>query len=187
MVSLSAQAVATQAVADARTVGTPSAVAELYLAGASDVRRLVAHAVHARETHVEDACQVAWARLMAHRCHVQRRAAIAWVVRTAIHEMCRSLRRDRPLVAMSELADEAGEYPTLGLTAPLDELVEERSRLWVLDALPVRQRKLLWLRAFGFSYDEVAAEAGMSLRAVERQLQRARRRLLADAQPDPGV
>lgn len=173
-----------QVVPDVRTVGTLSEVAELYFRSAGDVRRVVAHAVHAREASVEDACQVAWGRLIVHRRHVQRGAAIAWVVRTAVHEACRSLRRDLGLVPLSDLADEEGEYPVVGLTRPLEEVVEQRARLWPLAGLPLRQRKVVWLQALGFSYVEMADQTGSSRRTVERQLLRGRHRLLAAAGED---
>lgn len=156
------------------SVDTLAEVAELYGRSAETVRRLVGHGVRAPEAVVEDACQVAWGRLIAHRRQVCREGAIAWLVRTAIREAFRTLRRDLRLVALDELVDEDGER--LGLT-PVDEILDHRLRLWQLASLPARQRRLLWLQAFGFSYAEMAAETGASLRAVERQLCRGRRRL----------
>ena len=46
--------------------------------------------------------------------------------------------------------------------------------------LGARQRQVLIPFAAGFSYQEIAAATGLSPRAIERTLKRARRRLRAD-------
>jgi DNA-directed RNA polymerase specialized sigma24 family protein len=59
--------------------------------------------------------------------------------------------------------------------------VEWRERLELVHRLPARQQRLLWLKAIGLSYTEIAAESGLTVRSVERQLQRGRARLRAAA------
>ena len=63
--------------------------------------------------------------------------------------------------------------------------MEPRLRLEPLRELPERQQRLIWLHGLGFHYPEMAAQTGMSLRAVERQLMKGRRTLrLLDAVGD---
>jgi RNA polymerase sigma factor (sigma-70 family) len=67
---------------------------------------------------------------------------------------------------------------SLGGGSPgLAELAEQHAQLEAISALPGRQQRLVWLQGLGFSYDEMAAQTGVSHRTVERQLLRARRRL----------
>ena len=148
-------------------------VAELYAAQAIRVRRLVRLNVQAPDALVEDACQVAWMRLVDHRARVRRDAATRWLVRVAVNEALKLVRRSARDLSLDELSDERGEGP---LRAPslIDELAEQRSRLEAIRELPGRQQHLVWLAGLGFSYEEMAGETGASRRTVERQLLRAR-------------
>jgi DNA-binding CsgD family transcriptional regulator len=69
-----------------------------------------------------------------------------------------------------------------------ERLVEARERLALLDGVPERGRRALWLQAAGLSYEEMAAYTGDSERTVERQLMRAKRALeRAQAESDRAV
>src|ERR1700722_9238452 len=80
-------------------------VAGLFEQRAGEVHRLVRHEVRAPEAVIEDACQIAWIRLVDHRERVGRDTVVAWLVTTAMHEALKLLRRERrehqlaPLVA----------------------------------------------------------------------------------------
>ena len=52
-----------------------------------------------------------------------------------------------------------------------------RLRLELLQELPERQERLIWLQGLGFNYPEMATETDMTVRTVERQLMKARRNL----------
>ncbi len=56
----------------------------------------------------------------------------------------------------------------------MEVLAEQHDLLRLPTALPVRQRRVLWLKAIGFSYDEISTETGETVRTVQRQLLRAR-------------
>jgi RNA polymerase sigma factor (sigma-70 family) len=157
-------------------------VARLYGEEAVRVRRIVRMSVTAPPALIEDACQVAWTRLLIHRARLRRESARAWLVRVAIREVVKSIqreRRERSLEALLEQgrrstvggADEA--EMTLSTPALIEDLVEQRNRLESIDALPERQRRLVWLQGLGLSYREMAGETGMTRRTVERQLIRA--------------
>jgi RNA polymerase sigma factor (sigma-70 family) len=157
-------------------------VARLYGEEAVRVRKLVRLHVVASPALVEDACQVAWCRLLIHRARVRRSSARAWLVRVAVHEALKALARERRERSLDAL-QERDERPDLGrdceptmLPTPMliDDLVEQRARLESMRALPDRQRRLLWLQGLGLSYREMAGETGMTRRTVERQLMRAR-------------
>jgi RNA polymerase sigma factor (sigma-70 family) len=160
-------------------------VARLYVEEAISVRRIVRMSVTAPPAVIEDACQVAWTRLLIHRARLRRDSARAWLVRVAIHETIRSIeraRRERSLEALLEnggrsapsgVADADGEM-TLSTPALIEDLVEQKNRLESIQSLPERQRRLVWLQGLGLSYREMAGETGMTRRTVERQLIRAR-------------
>jgi RNA polymerase sigma factor (sigma-70 family) len=157
-------------------------IARLYREEALSVRRLVRMQVVASSALVEDACQVAWCRLLVHRLRVRRESARAWLVQVAVHEALKALareRRERSLEALQERdggrdRERDAEPATLPTPALIDDLVEQRARLDCVRALPDRQRRLVWLQCLGLSYREMAGETGMTRRTVERQLIRAR-------------
>jgi DNA-directed RNA polymerase specialized sigma24 family protein len=61
--------------------------------------------------------------------------------------------------------------------AGLEELVWRREQVHSVRLLSVRQQRLVWLRALGFSYAEIATYESASNRTIRRQLERAQRRL----------
>ena len=130
---------------------------------------------------IEDACQIAWCRLLIHRARLRPESARAWLVRVAVHEALRSIRRDARMRSLEELRERDGRHDDGrvdhgAVPAPdlIEELVEQRARLDSVRGLPDRQRRLLWLQGLGLSYREMAGETGMTRRTVERQLMRAR-------------
>jgi RNA polymerase sigma factor (sigma-70 family) len=158
--------------AELEYVETLQSVAELYATQAVRVRRLVHLRLTAPDAVVEDACQVAWMRLVRNRSRVRRETAACWLVRVAAREAVRQLRRgerDRPLEG---LEDDQSRAPDL-----IEQLADSQTRLGVLERLPERQRRLVWLQGLGFNYAEMAGVTGDSPRTVERQLTRARQRL----------
>jgi len=142
-------------------------IGELYGTLASRLEQIVRLDVHASDAVIEDACQVAWCRLLRHCDRVHRETVMAWLARTAVHEAFRSLRRDRREEAL-ESAELASSQ------AQPEELLLQRERLNEVAALPARQQRLVWLHAFGLTYVEIAARERCTRRTVERQLHRAR-------------
>jgi RNA polymerase sigma factor (sigma-70 family) len=156
-------------------------VSALFTEQSLRIRRMVRAQARGSEQLVEDACQLAWLRLVQRRACVRRNAATAWLVRTAIHEAFRQMRRDARDVSLDAWRDEAAEPPVRRTPALIDELAEQRARLEAIRSLPERQQRLVWLQALGLSYVEMAGETGASRRTVERQLTRARRTLEQEA------
>jgi RNA polymerase sigma factor (sigma-70 family) len=152
-------------------------VAELYAASAGRVAQQVRHGIRAPEPVIEDACQVAWSRLIHHRGRVRRETAIAWVVKTAIHEALKLIRREHRELSLDALLEQAAEKTPTGTTPSLQELVELRARLDSIRLLPERQQRLVWLQGLGLSYTEMASQTGATTRTVERQLLRAKHKL----------
>jgi RNA polymerase sigma factor (sigma-70 family) len=157
-------------------------VAELYRALSKPLERVVRSDVQAPAPVIEDACQFAWARLVHHRGTVRREAAFGWLVKTALHEAFKLIRRDGREVSL-EAEIEAGHDKPDHRPGPLD-LYERRERLGTLGSLSARQQRLLWLYGLGFTYTEIAARDGCTPRTVERQLQRARATLREAAGED---
>jgi RNA polymerase sigma factor (sigma-70 family) len=153
-------------------------VGEMYSALAGRLRQIVRADVRAPDALIEDACQVAWSRLIRHRGGIRREATLAWLVTTASREAVRLNRRSNRELSLDELAERRCEFgePVCGTTAP-DEIVELRARLDLIGELPQRQQRLVWLQGLGLSYAEMAGYTGASPRTVERQLLRAKRAL----------
>lgn len=141
--------------------------------------RSVGRAVSAPETVVEEACAFAWQRLV--ECQPRRSERIfAWLRTVAIREAWRLARRERVCLRLDEPARE-GAMALHELIADrrssLDVRLEAVAALELVASLPPRQRRLLSLQLAGFSYAETASITGDSLRTVDRQLQRAHRRM----------
>lgn len=139
--------------------------------------QIVGGCVNASEAVIEDACQAAWTQLIWNRQRVMLRTAPGWLVRTGLHE-ARRLTRLESREPSLEL-EVAGRSNQLGgaTSAEPDELLAQRERLRTVSALPDRQQRLIWLRALGFTHDEMAWHERCTTRTVHRQLDRARRRL----------
>jgi RNA polymerase sigma factor (sigma-70 family) len=125
---------------------------------------------------IEDACQTAWSRLLAHREGVRHEAALSWLATTAVREAVKLVARERREASLDATLERFGDAGLLSPSAPPDELLERRQRLASVAELPERQQRLVWLHAVGLSYTEIAALTGDTKRMVERQLLQAKRR-----------
>lgn len=157
-------------------------IEELYARKAGTVRRLVAGCARVPDAVVEDACQTAWERLCSHEdVSLQPAVAVRWLVVTASRVAWRHGRRREIPVGAWQPADEDGHGEPAGEAAdPLDVAIErERSRELAgrLDVLTDRERRFLVMRAAGLSYREIGERTGATMRTVERQIVRGRRKL----------
>jgi RNA polymerase sigma factor (sigma-70 family) len=146
-------------------------VAELYDGLSARLEQIVRLAVDASDPVVEDACQFAWDQLIRHRTRVRRDTALWWLARTAVREASKLVRLQQRYLSLDSLV-EADVEP--GSAGP-EELVLQRERLDSIARLPERQRQMVWLRALGLSYAEIAVQTDCTVRTVERQLMRAKR------------
>jgi RNA polymerase sigma factor (sigma-70 family) len=132
--------------------------------------------VHASDQVIEDACQFAWARLVAHADGLRGTGTLTWLAKTAIREAFKLSRRDRRELSLEHALETDGDV--LGPPGPApDELIQAREQLASISLLPERQQRLLWLQGLGLSYREMAAHVHCSERTIERQLLRAKRGL----------
>jgi RNA polymerase sigma factor (sigma-70 family) len=151
--------------------------AELYRSLSARLERIVGVEVQAPREVIEDACHDAWTKLINRSEQIQRETALSWLVTTAVRQAWRLDRRER-----REASLEAATEATVELRAPAwrsepVEHVEQKERLGEIRQLPERQQRLIWLRAAGLSYIEMAAYTGESVRTVERQILRATSRM----------
>ena len=152
---------------------------ELYVELARRLEQTVRKEVRASAPLIEDACQFAWWRLVVHAHRVQRKAALSWLAKTAVHEGLKLIRREERDLSLDARLEGGGEASLFGRSPGPDELAEQRAQLELLCVLPSRQRMVLVLQAAGFSYEETAVGLGMSRRTVERQIMRGRQELRA--------
>ena len=140
-------------------------VGELYGSFADRLEQIVRLDVRASDALIEDACQVAWFRLLHHCQRVHRETVMAWLARTAVNEAL-EVAAPRPARTAARRRDRgrrgAGEFPVAGATP--HELADLRERLQEVHRLPERQQRLVWLHALGLSYAEMAAHEGCTLR-----------------------
>jgi RNA polymerase sigma factor (sigma-70 family) len=162
---------------DECALGQIGEVAELYARSAGLVRGQVCSEVTASEAVIDDACQFAWIRLLHHHHRVGRDRAVSWLITTALHEVFKLVRRDGHDLSLEELIEDTGDLRINRTAPPPAETVGARLRLELLRELPERQERLIWLQGLGFNYPEMATEADMTVRTVERQLMKARRTL----------
>lgn len=151
---------------------------ELYATLAARVHRIVRGGVRGPDPDIDDACQLAWTRLVDHRADVGRDTALGWLVKTARREAVRLVARscrDLSLDALTEGGD-PGELIDLRAASP-EVLFEHHERVAELRRLPVRQQRLLWLQALGLNYEEMGRHEHATTRTVDRQLYRAKQSL----------
>jgi RNA polymerase sigma factor (sigma-70 family) len=153
-------------------------IAELYRALSGRLERIVRVSIRAPEPVIEDACQIAWSRLVDRQDQIRRETALAWLATTARREALKVLCRQRRELSLEELGEDAPETPA-GAQTTVEEIVEHRARLGSISQLSERQQRLVWLQGLGLSYVEMAGYTGASTRTVERQILRARRTLRA--------
>jgi RNA polymerase sigma factor (sigma-70 family) len=150
-------------------------IAAYFAANAAALERTVARHVVASRAVVEDACSIAWSKLV-------RRADIRlgsdgfwWLYRVAVREVWRltsEARRERSLDA-----DADADVDRLTIGDDVAMIAERRQTPRALNELPERQARILVLHGCGFTYAEIARMAGAMYRTVDRQLRRARERL----------
>lgn len=140
--------------------------------------RILVNNLQVSESILEDACQTAWSLLLGLRGSVEAGSELGWLSTTAMRHALMLQRRQHE----TEPLDEGAQLFELARYRPLDEgperTVEIQQRLAEITVLPVRQRQLVWLQGLGYEYQEIAAATGTSRRTVERQLQRAYKRLV---------
>ena len=151
-------------------------LSDLYRALSEPLVNAVRRDVRAPDPVIEDACQFAWTRLIYLHGRVTPEATLTWLARTAVREAVKLIRRDGREQSL-ELGLETGLDHAGGATP--HDLAEQHERLRLVDSLPDRQQRFVWLQALGFSYTEIALHTGSSERTVERQLLRAKRGLRA--------
>lgn len=150
----------------------------LYAALAVRLRQIVGSQVQGvPDPVIEDACQVAWSRLIRYQGSVQRDRALGWLATTASREAIRMVRHQYRERSLDQLAEEGFPRAPRATVTSIEELVQQRARLQTIDRLPERQQRLVWLQGLGLSYTEMAAHEGATPRTVERQLMRAKKRL----------
>jgi RNA polymerase sigma factor (sigma-70 family) len=154
---------------------------ELYRLLSPRLRQVVRANVRAPEPVIEDACQIAWSRLMRHSEPLRREAVLSWLATTAIREAFKLSRRDRRELSLDAELERIGELPIPSTAPGPAEVVELRDRLAEVGRLPERQQRLVWMHAAGLTYVEMASRTGDTLRTVERQLLRAKGRLEREA------
>lgn len=152
-------------------------VGAFFAAQHETLEHTVDRAVFATPTVLEDACQYAWCQLVRRDDITLDRHGFWWLYGVAVHEvwlLTGKQRNEQPIDALGPETIPADVFTSLD-DVPLT--VERRELIRLIDGLPERQRRLIILRATGFSYAEIARMTGDTTRTVERQLRRARENL----------
>jgi RNA polymerase sigma factor (sigma-70 family) len=132
--------------------------------------RAVRMAVTAPAETIEDACSFAWLQLM--RTEPDTGPTIfAWLRTVAVREAIRLAKRD------ARFGHNEAEQNVDTRLPDLETVVEAKEAVRSLSALRQRQSRILMLHLSGYSYQEIAERTGNTVRTVERQLLRGRKRL----------
>jgi RNA polymerase sigma factor (sigma-70 family) len=150
-------------------------VGQLYRHFSVRLEQIVRSGVRSSDAVVEDACQFAWCTLVLHRARVCEDTVLGWLVKTAIREALKLSRRAGRELSLDE-ALACGIDPVSPTPEPW-ELLVQREQVAALRALAVRRQRIVWLKALGFSYSEIAELEGCTPRTIDRHLGRARRAL----------
>ncbi len=152
-------------------------LADLYQELAPQLERIVSANVRGSSTLLEEACQTAWACLLAERESLTPGTELRWLATTATREALRLLRTQRRDLSLEQEREAEGELLELAFEPGPERLLEMRERLAEVRQLPPRQQRLVMLQGFGYRYSEISAVTGESCRTIDRQLVRARRKL----------
>jgi RNA polymerase sigma factor (sigma-70 family) len=147
----------------------------LYRTHHTRLLHLIAYDVSARPQVIEDACAFAWAELLARQ--PERTSIVGWLRVVARREAIRLARHDRTTVSMSTFEIEPPPHRARSTSCPTgspSDRCEALEALAALAGLPERKRTFLTLKVAGYSYDEIAAQLGVTYTNVNRQLVRAR-------------
>lgn len=146
-------------------------ITRLYVQLHARLEHIVRRSVVTSEAIIDDACAFAWLQLV--RGDVRIETALSWLATVAIREAWRLDRLQRRCDALPE------HEPACLSADPLPAAILVREALEAVAALPSRQAEMVALHAGGHSYAEIAEQTGDSLRTVQRQLLRGKRRLAA--------
>jgi RNA polymerase sigma factor (sigma-70 family) len=160
-----------------KTTDVRPPLADLYAELAPQLERIVSANVRASSTVLEEACQAAWAWLVAARDSLTPGTELGWLATSATREALRLVRTQRRELSLEQEQEEEGELLELVLAPGPERVVEVRERLAEVRRLPLRQQRLVMLQGFGYRYSEISAVTGDSCRTIDRQLIRARRKL----------
>lgn len=153
-------------------------IGRLYREFSKQLEILVRGDVRACDAVIEDACHLAWTQLLRYRHRVALESVTRWLTITAVREAVRMLRRHQRECSLElMLEDSEDEGPDFSADIERHDVIAQRERLLDVQYLPRRQQRMVWLKALGLSYGEVAAYERCSFRTVERQLWQARRQL----------
>ena len=148
--------------------------ADFFAANHHRLVRAVRRRVDAPEAVIEDAISITWLIFMP-RQPERSPTLFGWLVTVAEREAWWLAARDRRTIDLDELP--CADWP--GVPGP-EDVVKTRHRIELgAHAMTTRQRRIVGLQAAGFRYDEIAELTGDSIRTVQRQMLRARRRASA--------
>lgn len=161
-----------------RSGGNHGSFESTYRRLAPALERIVTRLVRASAPLVEEACQIAWSRLVWNELVLEEEdALLSWLTTTATREVFRVLHANRWELSLDDGCEHGRVIELPSRDPGPDHVVELREQLAEIYRLPVRQQRMLWLHGAGYVYTEIAAETGDSRRTVERQLLRAKRTL----------
>ncbi|MGH2714670.1 MAG: RNA polymerase sigma factor [Thermoleophilaceae bacterium] len=165
------------------TTARAQEIAAFYARYASRLQRIVSTKVNAPTQTIEDACQNAWATLLRREDVTLDERGAAWLTTVAIHEGWRLMRRGEvPAGAMRSGMPQVGELPEPAADEPAADAqalarIEHAERVADLRTLKESERRALYLKALGYSYNEICDLTAASYTAVNRRLSEGRARL----------
>ena len=155
------------------------------------------HLNHVGDALIEDACQMAWTRLLQRPDITLDARGFSWLTTVAVHEAWRlgPVTQEQPAGALTSPADcnrKPGERPEpadtdqRGTAEKALDHIEHHDRLQAMQALKPREREVLYLKGLGYSYAEIMRLTGATYTAVNRRLSEGRAALRLHRGDDNG-
>jgi len=155
------------------------------------------HLNHVGDALIEDACQMAWTRLLQRPDITLDARGFGWLTTVAVHEAWRlgPVTQEQPAGALTSPADcnrKPGERPEpadtdhRGTAERALDHIEHDDRLQAMRALKPSEREALYLNGLGYTYREITRLSGATYTAVNRRIREGRAALRRQISDDHG-
>jgi RNA polymerase sigma factor (sigma-70 family) len=147
---------------------------DIFLSYHPVLRRKLTRAVNTSEANLDDACAIAWVQFLRKQPDRTDNRHEAWLFVVAKHEAIRLHR------------EQSGRYFTVDPEVvdwqvdprdPHEESAKLREAIDILGRLPLRDRRVAFLKAMGHTYADIGELTGKSPRMTDRVIRRANERI----------
>jgi RNA polymerase sigma factor (sigma-70 family) len=144
----------------------------LFISHSNRLRIVVSRNVNTNAANVEDGCAFAWLQLIVKQ--PRRDTVFSWLTKVAIRH---AIRLDKPRRRWDAELDDQTVFGGRSAEVEVEERIVLCETLEQLTGIHERKRQMLVMHATGFSYREIADEAGISVPRARELVYQARLQL----------